>query len=64
MKIKEVRERVASIARMQDNEGAHIREDRLYVDVLTAIANGVNNPTELSKAALEAKELSFTRWYA
>ncbi len=49
---------------MHDNEMAHIYEDKLYLDVLTAIAGGATNAAELASEALRTQELAFERWHA
>jgi hypothetical protein len=60
-----VEKRVAKIAKHQnDSEEAHSLEDRLYEDVLEAIAKGHPLARELAAAALGTKELHFPRWYA
>jgi hypothetical protein len=65
MTVKDVQRRVAEIDALgNDPESAHGSEDQLYVEVLTAIAEGVSNPGELAAAALKAAELDYTRWYA
>jgi hypothetical protein len=43
---------------------AHADEDALYLDVLTAIANGAENPAELALAALKTRDIDFARWCA
>lgn len=57
---------VAEIARVggSDDETAHAKEDALYVDVLTAIADGAEDPAALAAAALKAYELPHARWCA
>ena len=47
-----------------DNEVAHSAEDRLYIEVLHAIAGGHSYPLALAQAALKAGDLDFDRWYA
>jgi hypothetical protein len=61
----EVRERVAAIRnRAHDPEGAHADEDNLWMDVLTAISGGADNPADLAREAVKSNEIDFTRWYA
>jgi hypothetical protein len=61
----EVRERVARIDELADSvEEAHREEDRLYSDVLKAIAAGADNPMGLARAALTASHLDIARSYA
>jgi hypothetical protein len=63
--VEEIRARVQEIKNLcDDNEAAHSLEDALDEDVLTAIADGAQNPAELARAALATKELEFERWYA
>ena len=65
MTIEEIRQRIADIDDSSDDgEYAHRQEDRLYRDVLQAIAGGVQNPSELAKAALESEDLTFDRFYS
>lgn len=65
MTIKGIEGRVSAIAAVADDpEIAHQWEDRLYVDVLTAIAVDEHGASALARAALEAKDLRFPRWYA
>jgi hypothetical protein len=47
-----------------DDEKAHALEDELYILVLMAIAEGCLNPKELASAALEARNIYFSRWCA
>ena len=48
-----------------DNEGAHIAEDELYMDVLKAIAEGrCDDPAACASEALKSDNIDFVRWYA
>ena len=61
----EVRRRVDEIDEIADlPERAHRAEDRLYCDVLEAIAAGADNPAALARAALAASHLDFDRHYS
>lgn len=61
----EVRRRVAEIDEIADlTEEAHMEEDRLYRDVLEAIAAGSDKPADLARAALAAKHLGLDRYYS
>ncbi len=61
----EVRRRVAEIDEIADMpEKAHIEEDRLYCDVLEAIAAGADNAADLARAALAARHLGLDRYYS
>lgn len=53
---------IASAAKRGDNEAAHSLEDKLFRDVLTAIARSENDQGELAREALKARELRFARW--
>jgi hypothetical protein len=65
MTTDEINERVQAIKDIaHDDEVAHSAEDRLYIDVLQAIANGADNPRELAAAALATQGIEFARWYA
>lgn len=64
----EVKQRVEVVRNLalieDDNEVAHAAEDKLWEDVLCAIADGVRNPIELATEALKTREISYQRWYA
>lgn len=61
----EVRQRVTKIDEIADAlEKAHFEEDRLYRDVLAAIAAGADNPRGLARAALITKELDIERHFS
>ena len=48
-----------------DDEGAHIAEDELYMDVLKAIAEGrCDDPAACASEALKSDNIDFARWYA
>jgi hypothetical protein len=54
---------VSQIAALShDPEAAHSHEDRLFLDVLKAIANGERNPDELAAEALKSNDIDFPRW--
>lgn len=61
----EVRRRVDEIDEIADlQERAHIDEDRLYVDVLEAIAGGAEDPAAMARAALATRQLDFDRHFS
>ena len=61
----DVRRRVDEIDSIADlAEQAHMEEDRLYCDVLEAIAAGADNPKGLARAALAARQLDIDRYYS
>ena len=63
--IEDVKIKVKEINAIRgDNTVAHMLEDKLYIAVLQAIVDGVDNPQELAKEALKAYDLEYTRWYA
>lgn len=66
MTVDDVRGRLGEIRELAgDDEAAHGREDRLYIDVLTAIAAGeCDDPKALAAEALQALEIDFSRWCA
>lgn len=65
MTAEEVRRRVVAIDEIADMiEDAHMEEDRLYYDVLKAIAAGVDNPADLARAALRSRQLGLERHYS
>lgn len=47
-----------------DDERAHKLEDELHQEVLRAIADGAPDAAELARAALQTKDIDFSRWYA
>ena len=54
MTIEEVRREIARIREIAgDDESAHSAEDKLWSDVLGAIAQGVPNPGDLAAEALQ-----------
>jgi hypothetical protein len=62
---EEVLRRVAVIDEIADSvERAHLEADRLYFDVLEAIAAGAGNPAGLANAALTAANLDIARYYS
>ena len=65
MKIQDVVSRVSAISLLKsDDEAAHVKEDELYVDVLRAISEGVEDAPQLAFEALQTLEISFSRWCA
>lgn len=61
----DVASRVARVRDLVDDaETAHIEEDRLYREVLAAIANGAPDAQALADKALETQWVEFVRWYA
>lgn len=62
---EDVRRRVDEIDAIADlPERAHMEEDRLYRDVLEAIAAGAAKPESLARAALAARHLDIDRNYS
>jgi predicted GTPase len=45
------------------SEKAHIEQDELLKDVLSAIANGAEDAKGLAEKTLEVFTIDFTRWY-
>jgi hypothetical protein len=65
MTVEEVRRRVAEIDEVADlPEKAHMEEDRLYCEVLEAIAAGADKPAQLARAALASRHLGIDRFYS
>ncbi|HEY8591907.1 MAG TPA: hypothetical protein VIL42_03470 [Sphingomicrobium sp.] len=65
MTVDEVLRRIEEIDEIADlTERAHMEEDRLYRDVLEAIARGVANPEKLARAALSSRRLNLDRHYS
>lgn len=62
---EQVAERVAAITAMaDDDEEAHVAEDSLWRDVLTAIADGADDASALARAALSTLDIQFAWWCA
>ncbi len=58
-------EKIKRVITQGDNETAHCLQDELCLAVLEEIASGEDETSsKLAKAALEANELDFERWYA
>ena len=65
MTVDEIRARVAQIDATADLvEKAHREEDRLYREVMRAIAGGASNPVELAQAVLATEDLGLDRYYS
>ncbi len=65
MTVELVRKRVSEVdAVKDDDEAAHSREDSLWYDVLSAIANGSDCAKELAVEALKTEQINFQRWCA
>jgi len=48
-----------------DDEAAHAEEDKLYLEILRAIAsNDCDNPAACAQLAISTQELKFERWCA
>lgn len=63
--VREALEEIRAEAKKDDDEGAHICEDRLHVDVLRAIAEGTaEDPVAMARLALESALVDFHRWCA
>ena len=67
MTVEDINKSVQEIANSTgDPEMAHSMEDGLFVEVLTAIAEGKHplNASRIAEAALKSKEIEFPRWCA
>jgi len=66
MTVKDIESRIEQIkACGRDYEAAHAAEDRLYVELLGAIAEGkCRNPKACAKAALATQKMDFPRYCA
>ena len=63
--VENVRDIVAAIAATADDEEmAHVHEDRLYIAVLRHIAKGEDEHAKLAREALRAVDIEYDRWYA
>lgn len=62
MTLQEVTNRLTAIEEYKNEwELAHVLEDRLFKDVLVAIANDDSNAQELATEAIKSLEISFKR---
>jgi hypothetical protein len=66
MTVADIEERLELIRHYSsfDADTAHFREDDLWEDVLTAIAEGAANAQELARKALESRSIPFERWFS
>lgn len=65
MTLDEITKRVAMIWETRgDAEIAHSEEDRLYLDVLRAIAEGEPEAQAFAVVALTVSRMDFPRWHA
>jgi hypothetical protein len=68
MKKSTITRRINEIKRYEhDPETSHAMTDKLYVDVLDAIADnstGADTPQDLAAEVLKLRDLNLTRWYA
>ena len=63
--VEDVKKRLSDIGATKSDEGAHVLEDRLYEDVLRAIADGqCSDPAGCAREALKSNDFDFSRWYA
>lgn len=46
-----------------NDDGCHIDQDALLLDVLKAIADGADQPALLARHVLEVTGIDFSRWY-
>ena len=65
MTVDDVRERLEEITRVDAAFDAekHQLQDKLYVDVLAAIAEGAPSAASLAAEALGVQQIDFFRWY-
>ena len=65
MTVEQVREGVERVrAVAADDEQAHMSRDGIWLSVLRAIAEGMDDPQALARAALATEDIEFSRWYA
>jgi len=68
--LQDIRNAIAGVAvtALNDNEGAHCEEDRIYHAILQAIADGTfKTKAEMQEAAalgVQLSKLEYRRWYA
>lgn len=64
MTVEDVKERIARIKALAtiDDEAAHGAEDKLYEDVLRAVAAMHPDAYDLAHEALKSQEVDFCRW--
>lgn len=66
MTVETVRARLKEIREFaDDDEAAHVKEDKLLQDVIQAIASGkTDDPQGIALEALQSREIVFSRWGA
>jgi len=65
VKLEDVDKRLKRIEAISiDDESAHVEQDKLWADVLRAIAAGDDEPVPLARRALDVLKIEFCRWYA
>ena len=66
MNLKEVKKRLVEVLdKASDYERAHILEDALHQDLLTAIARGkCRDPKACAREAIKTLNISFRRYHA
>lgn len=65
MTVETVKERLAEIRQCaHDDEKAHALEDKLFLSVLGAIADGHPDPMSLAQAVCGSVSIEFERWCA
>lgn len=62
--IVEKQELIRRYADAGDSEAAHTEEDRLYREVLQAIAAGTTKARILAAYAIDTQKIAFSRWSA
>lgn len=67
LNLEDVGSRVDEVIGMDgrgDVESAHLRQDRIYVDVLRAVADGHPDAQDMAAEALRIAETGGERWYS
>jgi len=65
MTIDEIQKRVHEIEKIQDDdEQAHILQDKLYCDFISYITTCDNTIGGMAKEVLKVEEMTFSRWCA
>ena len=65
MNLREIRKRVKEVEEAEGNVEAHIKEDKLYRDFVTYIAETGGNEEQkaMARAVLKTQALDYERWY-
>ena len=65
MNTQDIERLLGNVREALSNDEAHTAQDKLYVAVLSAIADGTaENPGDMARLALTVLDIKFERWYS